>query len=221
MSEDLIVRHCSPTLAGLKTANLFAAEYTSEEALRNDLRALNRVLVPKGLRALPLRRENGRALIYLYRPKRLAQDLKDAQAAALLEPIGYPCGCPERCIAALVHRLKEQSAFPHEIGLFLGYPPEDVRGYIENRALQMRGLLEGLWRCRIREEKIRHVSKMHRHLLCVPAQRNNDRPAHRSRLTNKSNPISKEEQTHEQNRSHLLERHRQHRSHGQRGCGGR
>ena len=76
MSEDLIVRHCSPTLAGLKTANLFAAEYTSEEALRNDLRALNRVLVPKGLRALPLRRENGRALIYLYRPKRLAQDLK-------------------------------------------------------------------------------------------------------------------------------------------------
>ena len=88
MSEDLIVRHCSPTLAGLKTANLFAAEYTSEEALRNDLRALNRVLVPKGLRALPLRRENGRALIYLYRPKRLAQDLKDAQAAALLEPIG-------------------------------------------------------------------------------------------------------------------------------------
>ena len=126
MSEDLIVRHCSPTLAGLKTANLFAAEYTSEEALRNDLRALNRVLVPKGLRALPLRRENGRALIYLYRPKRLAQDLKDAQAAALLEPIGYPCGCPERCVAALVRRLKEQSAFPHEIGLFLGYPCADT-----------------------------------------------------------------------------------------------
>ena len=114
MSEDLIVRHCSPTLAGLKTANLFVAEYTSEEALRNDLRALNRVLGPKGLRALPLRRENGRALIYLYRPKRLAQDLKDAQAAALLEPIGYPCGCPERCIAALVRRLKAQSAFPHK-----------------------------------------------------------------------------------------------------------
>lgn len=144
MSEDLIVRHCSPTLAGLKTANLFAAEYTSEEALRNDLRALNRVLVPKGLRALPLRRENGRALIYLYRPKRLAQDLKDAQAAALLEPIGYPCGCPERCIAALVHRLKEQSAFPHEIGLFLGYPPEDVRGYIENRALHCKCV--GCWK---------------------------------------------------------------------------
>lgn len=90
MSEDLIVRHCSPTLAGLKTANLFAAEYTSEEALRNDLRALNRVLVPKGLRALPLRRENGRALIYLYRPKRLAQDLKDAQGCGALSPSVIP-----------------------------------------------------------------------------------------------------------------------------------
>ena len=24
--------------------------------------------------------------------------------------------------------------FPHEIGLFLSYPPEDVKGFIENRA---------------------------------------------------------------------------------------
>ena len=24
--------------------------------------------------------------------------------------------------------------FPHEVGLFLGYPAEDVRGFIENRA---------------------------------------------------------------------------------------
>ena len=155
MSEDMIVRHCSPTLAGLKTANLFAAEYTSEEALRNDLRALNRVLVPKGLRALPLRRENGRALIYLYRPKRLAQDLKDAQAAALLEPIGYPCGCPERCIAALVRRLKEQSAFPHEIGLFLGYPPEDVQGFIDHRACDFK--CAGLWKVYSDEERAQRL----------------------------------------------------------------
>ncbi len=31
-------------------------------------------------------------------------------------------------------RLKECEEFPHEIGLFLGYPPEDVQGFIENRA---------------------------------------------------------------------------------------
>lgn len=32
-----------------------------------------------------------------------------------------------------MERLKESATFPHEIGLFLGYPPEDVSGFIENK----------------------------------------------------------------------------------------
>lgn len=31
-----------------------------------------------------------------------------------------------------MQRLREQGEFPHEIGLFLSYPPEDVRGFIES-----------------------------------------------------------------------------------------
>ena len=34
----------------------------------------------------------------------------------------------------LIRRLCEYEEFPHEIGLFLGYPPEDVYGFIENKA---------------------------------------------------------------------------------------
>lgn len=30
-------------------------------------------------------------------------------------------------------RLRENKDFPHEIGLFLGYPPLDVEGFINNR----------------------------------------------------------------------------------------
>ena len=29
MSEEEIVRHCAPTLAGLKTGNMFSTEYTA------------------------------------------------------------------------------------------------------------------------------------------------------------------------------------------------
>jgi len=36
------------------------------------------------------------------------------------------------CIENLQERLRSSSDFPHEIGLFLGYPLEDVRGFIEN-----------------------------------------------------------------------------------------
>ena len=54
MSEETVVRLCAPTLAGLKTATLFAAAYQSPVEVRRQVRCLNRVLVPKGLRAVPL-----------------------------------------------------------------------------------------------------------------------------------------------------------------------
>lgn len=36
-------------------------------------------------------------------------------------------------VAQLVARLRAAGEFPHEIGLFLGYPPEDVEGFIAHR----------------------------------------------------------------------------------------
>ena len=34
----------------------------------------------------------------------------------------------------MIKYLGENEEFPHEIGLFLGYPPEDVLGFIDNKA---------------------------------------------------------------------------------------
>ena len=61
MSEDTVIRHGAPTLAGMKTGNLFPCFFSSPQALAEELRAMNRVLVPRGLRLVPLRREKGRA----------------------------------------------------------------------------------------------------------------------------------------------------------------
>ena len=72
MSEYQIIRFCAPTLAGLKTASLFCCDAPDEAELLGQLRHWNTSLAPKGLRMLPLRIWNGRALIYLYRPKALA-----------------------------------------------------------------------------------------------------------------------------------------------------
>ena len=71
MSEEQVVRNCAPTLAGLKTGNLFACPYENREDLLDFLRSLNRRLGKKGVRAVPLRIRQDRALIYLYRPARL------------------------------------------------------------------------------------------------------------------------------------------------------
>ena len=55
MSEEQLVRNCAPTLAGLKTGNLFSCPYTCREELLDSLRQLNRRLGSKGIRAIPLR----------------------------------------------------------------------------------------------------------------------------------------------------------------------
>ena len=123
MSEELLVRHCAPTLAGLKTANLFACPFSDGDALRRCLCCWNRRLTKKGLRILPLRFEGRRALIYVYRPARLACDLRQGAACRLLEERGYPVGgSSERCIIRLMERLRGGDRFP------------DVRGFIENKA---------------------------------------------------------------------------------------
>ena len=89
MSDELVVSQCAPTLAGLKTANMFSAEYESREEVTAELRRLNAVLVPRGLRIVPMRFMQSRVLLYLYRPEALRRDLADSAAQDILRECGY------------------------------------------------------------------------------------------------------------------------------------
>lgn len=134
MSEELLILHCSPTLAGLKTGNLFTCSYKERADVPAFLRRWNISLRSKGVRLLPLRVKDGKALIYVYRPSLLHSVLRSDEVCSLLTQRGYCTDSCDRCIVRLIERLGECADFPHEIGLFLGYPCEDVRGFIENKA---------------------------------------------------------------------------------------
>lgn len=134
MSSGMLIRHCAPTLAGIKTGNLFSCACPSQQDLRCDIRRLNQKLVPKGIRVIPLRCAKERALIYVYRPSHLGLDLSDQETRKLLRDAGYQSMRTEHCVLELIRRLNSREEFPHEIGLFLGYPPEDVQGFIQNKA---------------------------------------------------------------------------------------
>ena len=71
MSNEMLIRCCAPTMASLKTGNMFNCPFGSREEMLSELRGLNQILGRKGLRVLPLRWSDGRALVYLYRPKML------------------------------------------------------------------------------------------------------------------------------------------------------
>ena len=144
MSDELIISQCAPTLAGIKTANMFSAEYKSREEVARRLRALNATFLPRGLRIVPMRYMKNRVLLYLYRPATLRRDLSDGLARDILAQAGYEGDSCGRCVATLIRRLRQGSDFPHEIGLFLSYPPEDVRGFVENHACNYK--CAGLWK---------------------------------------------------------------------------
>ena len=121
MSEELLIRHCSPTLAGIKTGNLFSCKSRCREEVIAHIRKFNTLWQAKGLCALLLRHRKGRALIYVFRPHELEMDLSSSEAKRLLAEMGYCCTKPWHCLAELQCRLEKNKEFPHEIGLFLSY----------------------------------------------------------------------------------------------------
>ena len=130
MSDEMMIRCCAPTMASLKTGNMFACPFDTHAQMTDDLRRLNQRLGHKGLRILPLRWQDGKALLYLYRPRMLERDLRHPLARRLLSECGYTCTDAGACLARLISRVRAGKDFPHEVGLFLGYPPADVEGFM-------------------------------------------------------------------------------------------
>ena len=146
-----IINQCSPTLAGLKTGSLFSARMKSRRQINEEIHDLNMILHKKGLRAVPLRYMKDKVLIYIYRPDRLEEDLRQADAEAILKEQGYTTGHAGLCLVQLIRRLRDENGFPHEIGLFLSYPPSDVRCFMEDPCHGMQCV--GCWKAYSNKEE--------------------------------------------------------------------
>ncbi|MDO4305622.1 MAG: DUF3793 family protein [Eubacteriales bacterium] len=131
--EKNIVKYCSPALAGLKTANMFSYRFESVDKLLAELYAANEKLNEKGVFVEILRISEAKALVYVYRKKMLEADLNRKEVQMLLKDFGYQGSRPEKCLERLKGRLLQYECFPHEIGLFLGYPIQDVSGFIQQK----------------------------------------------------------------------------------------
>lgn len=132
MSEQFLVSHCSPTLAGLKTASMFNYSCKSKDNLVYWITKWNRELNGKGVHIELLKITDRWALVYVYRRNRLKEDLEKLGVDSFLMPFGYKNCSVDYCIDRLKERVNKNEEFPHEIGVFLGYPLKDVTGFIEN-----------------------------------------------------------------------------------------
>ena len=126
---------CAPTLAGLKPASLFRYQPAPGQDAAAMAAAWHTELSPRGVTVQVLKQcpRTGAVLVYVYRPARVAKLLADDRTLAFLAGEGYTPGTADELLAQLAERLCCEQDFPHEIGVFLGYPLADVIGFIQNR----------------------------------------------------------------------------------------
>ena len=137
--ETVMIEQCAPVLAGLKAAGLFRYETGDCADLARRVAGWNAQLNPKGLRVRVLKgcAVTRQYLVYVYRESRLAAVLSEDPVRDFLSREGYrlpeqPMDCG-MLLTQLSRRLCCGAEFPHEIGVFLGYPLADVVGFIQNR----------------------------------------------------------------------------------------
>lgn len=146
--ENSLIVHCAPTLAGIKTANLYSFQPDDPEQFAAQFRHWSEWFSRHGLELLILEGRGRRRsfLLYLYRPAALRDALSSPGVEDFLSSLGYT---PSDGQAALLHRLsnrlRSQRRMPDEIGIFLGYPLEDVLGFIQNKGKNYTHA--GCWKC--------------------------------------------------------------------------
>lgn len=130
---NVLCRHCAPAMAGVKPACIVTLKKQAGLCEKGDLADCCRTLYPFGKRCRLLC-ETAQHLVWMvYDPALLEQVLQRPESRALLTGLGYEMGAKATlagCLDRLADRMKAQNGFPHEIGLFLGYPPADVLGFI-------------------------------------------------------------------------------------------
>ncbi|MDO5142012.1 MAG: DUF3793 family protein [Eubacteriales bacterium] len=143
--DHLLAAYCSPTLAGVKPANLVACDRAQYPDLPQRLAVYRRAFAPRGFRFAIVCACRERWLLLVYHAERLRRRMAEPGVQHVLGWFGYPAGQSlEAQLAVLRRRIAQSSGFPHEIGLFLGYPIEDVVGFIRNEGRGCK--LSGYWK---------------------------------------------------------------------------
>ncbi|MDR1157679.1 MAG: DUF3793 family protein [Oscillospiraceae bacterium] len=137
--ERALARHGGPVLLGRKPAAMFPLP-VSGAAHAHPARLCDGALSLNILWRRPCHE-----LILIYRPPLLEKTLAAPDARAALIDLGYPAhGGAEALLACLRRRFQTAEDFPHEVGFFLGYPTEDVTGFIEHKGRGCK--LSGPWK---------------------------------------------------------------------------
>lgn len=142
--DFLLACHCAPALAGIKPANLLSVPKSPNDRFPELLREYQRRFEQTEIRLELFKECDRRSLLLVYQQEKLWRWLQEPENKAFLIRCGYT---GQKGLQGFLKQLKERlerEDFPHEIGIFLGYPLADVRGFLQNGGKQY--LLSSYWK---------------------------------------------------------------------------
>jgi len=143
--EQSLIDLCSPTLAGIKVGSVFLYTIDKNENLHKTITYWNMKLSKKGLHICLIKERYNGGLVYVFRPAMLNILLTNKEIKLFLQSRGFKASTKlEVYIEQLQYCFYNKSSFPHEIGIFLGYPLKDVKGFIEHSGKNF--TLCGFWK---------------------------------------------------------------------------
>lgn len=144
--EERLAFHCGPALTGIKPSNIMSFKSEDYKRISEDLHNIEKSLIHRGIYFEVLFESQSHILIMVYQKKALEKCLKCEIGKSILSQQGYPdCENVYDYLFYLKKRILESNGeFPHEIGVFLGYPIEDVLGFIQHKGKSFK--LNGYWK---------------------------------------------------------------------------
>ncbi len=144
MFDNLFINYCAPTLMGLKVGSMFSYQYDCYEKLRSRIIYWNRLLNSKGIFITLLKHKKNKVIVYAYNKEHLSLIISNKNVSSFLHTYGYNNDSVGDCINLLKRRFIINKSCPHEIGVFLGYPLEDVKSFIKYNGKN--SLYTGYWK---------------------------------------------------------------------------
>lgn len=139
--EVKMALQCAPILTGIKMSNLLNVESEYESSV-------HRILRKTGIVSYRLLSYENKTVFLLFRRKDLALYLKEPKVQEIFKSNGYE----DLSLTGIIKKFRQHYVayrnhggnFPHEMGLLLGYPVEDVQGFIEHKGKNY--LYAGYWK---------------------------------------------------------------------------
>mgnify|MGYP000182116418 CR=1 FL=1 len=139
--EFQLALQCAPLITGIKISNLLMVAAENEDLVMD-------LVQGSGITCFCVMRTTKKTAFLLYRKAKLEAYIFKPEVQQLLRKLGYEDFSLENVLHSFRKKyqahMNQGKQFPHEMGLLLGYPVEDVVGFMENNGKNY--LYSGYWK---------------------------------------------------------------------------